>query len=89
MIPGATRQYRDYSTAMSAIGGRWHVYRARDGHTLSGVVVAPQEDMLPGSDILVHDVHATSEHTMRVRLAVELARRASAILRLCQARPAS
>jgi hypothetical protein len=63
MIQGARIQYRNYYRTM-AIGGRWHVYRAPVGETLSGVIVAPVGDMPPGSDILVSDVQAMTEQTM-------------------------
>lgn len=73
MAQGATIQYRNYFRTM-ALGGRWHVYLAPVGETLSGVIVAPSEDM-PGGDILVSDVQAMTEETMRAKLANELQRR--------------
>lgn len=67
MLQGATIQYRNYFRTM-AMGGSWHVYRAPDGETLSGVIVAPREDMPPSAPILVQDVQAMTEETMRVKL---------------------
>ena len=66
MIQGAIIQYRNYFRTM-AMGGQWNVYRAAPGETLSGVVVAPEEDM-PNGEILVSNVQTMAEETLRNKL---------------------
>lgn len=68
MIQGARFQYRAYFIGM-ACGGRWHLYRAAPGETLSGVILAPEEDMahlqkFERPAILVNDVQSMAEETM-------------------------
>lgn len=77
MLQGATIQYRNYFRSM-ANGGRWHVYFAPPGETLSGVIVAPEGDMPSGCTPAVKDVQAMSEQTMRNALSV--------VIRRCAAR---
>jgi hypothetical protein len=66
MLQGATIQYRNYFRTM-ALGGHWCVFRAEPGETLSGVIVAPIEDM-PNGTILVDHVEAMTEQHMRILL---------------------
>jgi len=73
MIQGARIQYRNYYRTM-AMGGRWHVYRAPAGETLSGVILAPVGDMPAGSEILVSDVQAKTEQTMANALSAAIRR---------------
>lgn len=77
MLQGATIQYRNYFRTM-ALGGAWHVYMAPVGETLSGVIVAPSGDMPRDADILVRDVQAMTEETMRVKMANALTMRGAA-----------
>lgn len=76
MIQGAKTQYRNYFRTM-AIGGRWHLYRAPVGETLSGVIVAPSEDMARDAEILVHDVQGMAEQTMVNALSAAIRRMAA------------
>ena len=71
MIEGAKRQYRDYFRTM-ALGGRWVCVRAEPGETLSGIVIGPIHDFLPGSVILVDNVQARSENQMVILLSASI-----------------
>ena len=62
MIQGAKIQYRNYFRTM-ALGGKWAIYRAPEGETLSGVIVAPHEDM-PGQTPFVDNIQCMGEETM-------------------------
>lgn len=66
MIQGAVIQYRNYFKTM-ALGGKWCLYRAESGETLSGVILAPAGDC-PELLTLVEDVQSMTEDTMRMRL---------------------
>lgn len=70
MLQGATIQYRSYFRTM-ALGGAWGVYRAAEGETLSGVVVAPRGDM-PGQTPMVENIQAMTEETMRLKLSAAI-----------------
>lgn len=74
MLQGAAIQYRNYFRTM-ALGGAWGVYLAPEGTTLSGVIVAPAEDM-PGQKPIVANVQAMAEQTMRNALSAALRRKA-------------
>jgi len=67
MLQGARIQFRSYFRTM-ALGGRWSVYRAEPGETLSGVVLAPLCDIPPGALVLVGDVQGMAEETMVIKL---------------------
>lgn len=79
MAQGARIQYRNYFRTM-ALGGTWNLYRAPEGETLSGVILAPTGDMNhigAHGGILVSNVQAMTEETMCVRLADALTRAAA------------
>ena len=70
MIRGALIQYRNYFRAM-ALGGKWYVYKANPGETLSGVIIAPAGDC-PGLLPLVEHVEAMTENTLRNALSLAI-----------------
>lgn len=83
MIQGARIQYRNYFKVM-ALGGRWVLYRAAPGETLSGVVLAPINDVPDDTPALVDSVQGYSENQMVILLSNAIRYGAHPLLRAKQ-----